>query len=57
MNWPLVCNSLAVSGATTFLAVAGGVLAALWFAACEPPRRTLFLAVSYTHLDVYKRQP
>ena len=50
MNWPLVCNSLAVSGATTLLAVAGGVLAALWFAACEPPRRTLFLAAAVVAL-------
>jgi ABC-type Fe3+ transport system permease subunit/DNA-binding beta-propeller fold protein YncE len=46
LNWPLVCNSLAVSGATTVLAVVGGVLAAVWFAACEPPRRTLFLAAA-----------
>ncbi|HUD47783.1 MAG TPA: 6-bladed beta-propeller [Candidatus Baltobacteraceae bacterium] len=50
LNWPLVCNSLAVSGATTLLAVAGGVLAALWFAACEPPRRTLFLAIAVVAL-------
>jgi ABC-type Fe3+ transport system permease subunit/DNA-binding beta-propeller fold protein YncE len=50
LNWPLVCNSLAVSGATTVLAVVGGVLAAMWFAACEPPRRTLFLAAAVVAL-------
>lgn len=50
MNWPLVCNSLAVSGAATGLALAGGVLAALWFAACEPPWRTFFLAAAVVAL-------
>ncbi|HEX3720530.1 MAG TPA: 6-bladed beta-propeller [Verrucomicrobiae bacterium] len=43
LNWPLVWNSLGVSGAATFLGLAGGVLAALWFAASEPPWRTFFL--------------
>jgi hypothetical protein len=37
LNWPLVCNSLVVSGAAAALAVAGGALAALWFAGCAKP--------------------
>jgi ABC-type Fe3+ transport system permease subunit len=50
LNWPLVCNSIAVSGATTLLAVAGGVLAALWFAGGGPRLRTLFLALAVVAL-------
>ena len=46
MNWPLVCNSLLVSGGAAALAVAGGALAALWFAGCERRGRALFLAAA-----------
>jgi ABC-type Fe3+ transport system permease subunit/sugar lactone lactonase YvrE len=50
LNWALVFNSLAVSGATTLLAVGGGLLAALWFAACEPSPRSAFLAAAVVAL-------
>jgi len=46
LNWPLVGNSLVVSGAAAALAVAGGALAALWFAGCESRWRALFLAAA-----------
>jgi ABC-type Fe3+ transport system permease subunit len=46
LNWPLVCNSLLVSGGAAALAVAGGALAALWFAGCERRGRALFLAAA-----------
>ena len=50
MNWPLVCNSLVVSAAATALAVAGGALAALWFAGCANRWRGLFLAAAVAAL-------
>ncbi len=50
MNWPLVCNSLVVSGAAAILAVAGGALAALWFACCSTRWRALFLAAAVVAL-------
>ncbi len=50
MNWPLVCNSLLVSGASAFLAVLGGALAALWFASCAGRARGLFLAAAVVSL-------
>ncbi|HTA30800.1 MAG TPA: hypothetical protein VK731_09945, partial [Candidatus Cybelea sp.] len=50
MNWPLVWNSLAVSGAAAVLAVAGGALAALWFASCASRGRALFLAAAVVAL-------
>ncbi|HEY3861516.1 MAG TPA: 6-bladed beta-propeller [Verrucomicrobiae bacterium] len=50
LNWPLVCNSLIVSGAAAALAVAGGTLAALWFAGCESRGRVFFLAASIVAL-------
>jgi ABC-type Fe3+ transport system permease subunit/DNA-binding beta-propeller fold protein YncE len=43
MNWPLVLNSLMVSAGATALAVAGGFLAALWFAGLKGRGRGLFL--------------
>jgi ABC-type Fe3+ transport system permease subunit/sugar lactone lactonase YvrE len=43
LNWPLVFNSLVVSGAATVLAVTGGALAALWFAGCSSRWRALFM--------------
>ncbi len=50
MNWPLVWNSLAVSGAAAILAVVGGALAALWFASCGSHWRVLFLAAAVVAL-------
>ncbi len=50
MNWPLVCNSLLVSGVSAFLAVLGGALAALWFASCAGRARGLFLAAAVVAL-------
>ncbi len=50
MNWPLLCNSLAVSGATTLLSVAGGMLAALWFSASQSRWRTIFLGCAVVAL-------
>jgi iron(III) transport system permease protein len=50
LNWPLVCNSLVVSGAATALALAGGALAALWFAGCRSRWRALFFAVAVVSL-------
>ena len=46
LNWPLVYNSLVVSGAATAPAVAGGALAALWFAGLGGSWRRLFLAAA-----------
>jgi ABC-type Fe3+ transport system permease subunit/DNA-binding beta-propeller fold protein YncE len=46
LNWPLVCNSLMVSGAATAFALAGGVLAALWFAACQSIAKKIFLGAA-----------
>lgn len=46
MNWPLVFNSVAVSVATTVLALLGGLLAALWFAGCGRFGRKLFPAAA-----------
>jgi len=46
LNWPLVWNSLMVSLGAAVLAVAGGALAALWFAACENRGRALLLAAA-----------
>jgi ABC-type Fe3+ transport system permease subunit/sugar lactone lactonase YvrE len=46
LNWPLVYNSLAVSGAATFAAVMGGAWAALFFAGLAGGWRKLFLAVA-----------
>jgi ABC-type Fe3+ transport system permease subunit/streptogramin lyase len=50
LNWPLVGNSLAVSGAAAALAVAGGTMAALWFAGCQSRWRALFLAAAIVAL-------
>jgi len=50
LNWPLVCNSLAVAGGATVLALGGGALAALWFAGCERRWRWLFLAAAVAAL-------
>lgn len=44
MNWPLVFNSLIVSGLAAFFGVAGGFLAALWFAGMEGRWRSVFFA-------------
>ncbi len=44
MNWPLVCNSLLVSGAATVGAVAGGFFAALWLAGLAARWRPAFFA-------------
>ena len=41
-----MCNSLGVGGAAAALAVAGGALAALWFAGCASRGRALFLAAA-----------
>ena len=47
-------NRLAVGAtAAVFLALAGGLGAALW----QTHQARLQAPVSYTHLDVYKRQP
>ena len=46
MNWPLVFNSLLVSGAATLFAVAGGFGAALFLAGLEARWRTAFLAAA-----------
>jgi ABC-type Fe3+ transport system permease subunit len=50
MNWPLVFNSLLVSGAATAGAVAGGFLAALFLAGLEARWRTLLLAAAVVAL-------
>jgi len=50
LNWPLVCNSLVVSGAAAFLAVSGGALAALWFAGSGSRWRALFLVAAVVAL-------
>jgi ABC-type Fe3+ transport system permease subunit/DNA-binding beta-propeller fold protein YncE len=46
LNWPLVFNSVAVSVATTLMAVTGGILAAMWFVGCESRARNLFPAAA-----------
>jgi ABC-type Fe3+ transport system permease subunit/sugar lactone lactonase YvrE len=46
MNWPLVYNSLLVSGAATAAAVAGGFFAALFLAGLGARGRTCFLAAA-----------
>ena len=50
MNWPLLWNSLLVSGGATVCAVAGGLLAALWFACLEGRARAIFLAAAVAAL-------
>ena len=50
MNWPLVFNSLLVSGAATLFAVAGGFGAALFLAGLEARWRTAFLAAAVVAL-------
>lgn len=50
MNWPLVCNSLAVSGAATLIAMAGGTMAALFLAGIGGWARKLFLTLSVAAL-------
>ncbi|HWD17936.1 MAG TPA: hypothetical protein VHB20_01550 [Verrucomicrobiae bacterium] len=50
MNWPLIGNSLMVSAGATALAVAGGFLAALWFAGSGSRWRGWFLAAAVVAL-------
>ncbi len=50
MNWPLVWNSLLVSGGATAVGAVGGFLAALWFAGAGRWARALFLAGSVAAL-------
>ncbi|MGD1085573.1 MAG: 6-bladed beta-propeller [Verrucomicrobiota bacterium] len=50
MNWPLVCNSLLVSGAATAGAAAGGGVAALFAAGLEARWRTLLFAAAVVAL-------
>ena len=50
MNWPLLQNSLLVSGATTLLAMALGFMAALWLAAVERRWRMLGLGLAVAAL-------
>jgi iron(III) transport system permease protein len=50
LNWPLLCNSLLVSAGATASAVAGGLLAALWFAGLEGRWRALFLGAAVVDL-------
>ena len=50
MNWPLLCNSLVVSGAATAAAVAGGAVAALFFAGLGGRWRRLLLAAAVAAL-------
>jgi iron(III) transport system permease protein len=50
LNWPLVGNSLLVGAGATVCAVAGGLLAALWFAGVEGRWRALFLAAAIVAL-------
>lgn len=52
MNWPLVWNSLLVSCTAAFFAVAGGFLAALWFAGLRSRLRSLFFAGAVVALVV-----
>jgi ABC-type Fe3+ transport system permease subunit/sugar lactone lactonase YvrE len=44
LNWPLVWNSLLLGVGATACALAGGLLAALWFAGLESRWRAVFLA-------------
>ena len=50
MNWPLLQNSLLVSGATTLLALAFGFVAALWLASVERRWRNWGLALAIAAL-------
>jgi iron(III) transport system permease protein len=50
LNLELICNSLVVSSGATGLALAGGALAALWFAGCQSRRRGLFFAAAVVSL-------
>jgi iron(III) transport system permease protein len=50
MNWPLLQNSLLVAGTTTALAVAFGLVAALWLAMLEARGRNVFLALAIVAL-------
>ena len=50
MNWALLCNSFAVSGAATAAAVAGGAGAALFFAGLGGTSRKLLLAAAVVAL-------
>jgi ABC-type spermidine/putrescine transport system permease subunit II len=46
MNWPLLQNSLLVSGATTLLAMAFGFMAALWLTSVGRRWRNIGLALA-----------
>jgi len=50
MNWPLLQNSLVLAGTTTALAIAFGLVAALWMATLEARGRNMFLAVAIVAL-------
>ncbi|MSU57749.1 MAG: 6-bladed beta-propeller [Pedosphaera sp.] len=50
MNWHLLQNSLLVAGTTTALAVAFGLVAALWLATLETRWRNVFLALAVVAL-------
>ncbi len=50
MNWSLVWNSLLLSAGAAACALAGGLLAALWFAGLEGRWRALFLAAAIVAL-------
>jgi ABC-type Fe3+ transport system permease subunit/streptogramin lyase len=50
MNWPLLQNSLLVSGLTTALAVVLGCLVALWLTGLKQPWRNVSLAVAIVAL-------
>jgi len=50
LNWALLCNSFAVSGAATAAAVAGGAGAALFFAGLGGTSRKLLLAAAVVAL-------
>ena len=50
MNWLLLQNSLLVSGTTTLLAMALGLMAALWLAAMERRWRMIGVGLAVTAL-------
>jgi ABC-type Fe3+ transport system permease subunit/sugar lactone lactonase YvrE len=50
MNWPLLYNSLVVSGAATFCAVIGGAWAALWFVGLRGWARKFFVGAAVVAL-------
>lgn len=52
MNWPLLCNSLAVSGAATAAALACGAAAALFFAGLGWAGRKVMLTIAVASLVV-----